>query len=103
MTSLVANCLLHSEYSVQKPNYLNATAMKKHCKQDLKEHYRISSTDLQAEIDQENARVTTICSTDSEFITYLRLILQRSLELDFNLSGQISSVLKSPLNNLSAQ
>ena len=44
--------------------YFNATAMEKNCKEglwsDLKEHSRISSTDLQAEIDQENARVTKL-------------------------------------------
>ena len=63
-TFLVANCLLHSEYSVQKPICLNATEMEKNCQEslwsDLKEYSRTSTTDLQTEIDQENARVTKL-------------------------------------------
>ena len=47
--------------------------------------------------------VCTICSTNSEFSTYLGLIFQHSLEIDLYHSGQISPVLVSPHNNLSAQ
>jgi len=46
--------------------------------------------------------VCTICSTNSEFSTYLGLIFQHSLEIDLYHSGQISPVLVSPHNNLSA-
>ena len=47
--------------------------------------------------------VCTICLTDSEFSTYFGLIFQCSLSLDLYFSGQFSSVIKSPHNNLSAQ